>query len=77
VNRLPVVSGRTPVRILERRGFVFVRQTGSHMIMRRADPPHIIVPVPDHKELRRGTLRGILRDIGMTVQELNNTLREL
>lgn len=77
MNRLPVISGRTLVKVLERRGFVFVRQNGSHIMMRRGERPHITVPVPDHKELRPGTLRGILRDISMTVQELNDALDEI
>jgi len=77
VKRLPVVSGRTLVQVLERRGFIFVRQRGSHLMMRRIEPPHITVPIPDHKELRPGTLRGILRDIGITVEELNEILGEI
>ncbi|HZQ07898.1 MAG TPA: type II toxin-antitoxin system HicA family toxin [Anaerolineae bacterium] len=77
MKRLPVVSGRTLVQVLERRGFIFVRQRGSHLMMRRIEPPHITVPIPDHKELRPGTLRGILRDIGITVEELNEILGEI
>lgn len=77
MNRLPVISGRTLVKVLQGRGFGFVRQKGSHMMMRRVQPPGITVPVPDHKELRPGTLRGILRDIGMSVEELNDALQEL
>ncbi len=77
MNRLPVISGRTLVQVLEHRGFTLVRQRGSHMMLRRTEPPHTTVPVPDHKELRPGTLRGILRDVGMTVQELNDALNEL
>lgn len=77
MSKLPVISGRRLVQVLERRGFAFVRQKGSHMMMRRVEPPHITIPVPDHKELRPGTLRGILRDIGMSVDELSTILREL
>ncbi|MEP7198980.1 MAG: type II toxin-antitoxin system HicA family toxin [Chloroflexota bacterium] len=77
MKRLPVISGRTLVKVLERRDFVFVRQRGSHMLMRRTTPPHITVPIPDHKEIKAGTLRGILRDIEMSVEELNDALRNL
>lgn len=77
MNRLPVISGRTLVKVLERNGFEFVRQRGSHMLMRRTLEPHITVPVPDHKELKPGTLRGILRDIEMSVEALNKAIKNL
>ena len=54
---------------LERAGFVFRRQRGSHMILRR-DTPFARVVVPDHRALRQGTLRRIVADAGMTVAEL-------
>jgi len=60
--RLRVLSGRETARILEQHGFVQVRQRGSHMVMqRRTDASTITVPVPDHRELRRGTLLSIIR----------------
>jgi len=68
--RLPVVSGRELVRVLERSGYVMDRQKGSHMILRHTQPPFRRVTVPDHKELAKGTLRAILRSTGLTVDEL-------
>jgi predicted RNA binding protein YcfA (HicA-like mRNA interferase family) len=53
--KLPRISGRECVRGLEKAGFLFKRQQGSHIILRRNDPFSQIV-VPDHKELDRGTL---------------------
>jgi predicted RNA binding protein YcfA (HicA-like mRNA interferase family) len=53
---------------LERVGFVVRRQEGSHVILRRAHPFGQVV-VPDHKELDRGTLRAIIRQAGLTVEE--------
>jgi predicted RNA binding protein YcfA (HicA-like mRNA interferase family) len=61
-------SGRDVRSILERAGFVFQRQTGSHMILRR-DTPHARVVVPDHKCIRTGTLRRIIADAGFTIEE--------
>jgi len=60
--RLRRLSGADARRILEAHGFVMVRQRGSHMIMQRkiADST-ITVPVPDHRELRAGTLSSIVR----------------
>jgi predicted RNA binding protein YcfA (HicA-like mRNA interferase family) len=65
--KLPTdLSGRDVRRALERAGFLFRRQTGSHMILRRDDPPARIV-VPDHKQIRIGTLRRIISDAGLTL----------
>ena len=70
--KLPVVSGREVVERLEKANFILVRQTGSHMIMRREKAPKITVSIPDHKELKRGTLKNILRQINLTVDEFEN-----
>jgi predicted RNA binding protein YcfA (HicA-like mRNA interferase family) len=58
---------------LERAGFVFRRQTGSHMILRR-DDPYARVVVPDHKQMRAGTLRRIITDAGLTVDQFMQLL---
>ena len=68
------LSGREVRSALERVGFVFRRQSGSHMILRR-DNPHARVVVPDHKQLRSGTLRRILADAGLTVDQFVELLR--
>jgi predicted RNA binding protein YcfA (HicA-like mRNA interferase family) len=73
MNKLPRVSGRQCVAALARRGFVFRRQHGSHMILRR-DSPFAQVVVPDHPELDRGTLRSIIRQAGLDVAEFNQLL---
>ncbi|MCC6976531.1 MAG: type II toxin-antitoxin system HicA family toxin [Anaerolineae bacterium] len=65
---LPVISGRHCVKALEKIGFFTARHTGSHIILRRADPPTTL-PVPDHKELAPGTLRSIIRQAGLSVAE--------
>ena len=60
--KLPQLSGEQACRILERHGFSRVRQRGSHIIMqRRTENSTITVPVPNHKELRLGTLLSIIR----------------
>lgn len=61
-----MLSGKEVCAILERHGFVQVRQRGSHIIMQRAaDAGTTTVPVPDHKEVRIGTLRSIIRQSGI------------
>jgi predicted RNA binding protein YcfA (HicA-like mRNA interferase family) len=62
LGRLRVLSGRDVRHILEQHGFVLVRQRGDHMVMQRRIPGSTItVPVPDHRELRTGTLLSIIR----------------
>lgn len=59
-------SGREVRAILERHGFVVVRQRGSHMVMqKKVTGSTVTVPVPDHKELRIGTLMSIIRQCGL------------
>jgi len=71
---LPRVSGQECIKALQRVGFVVVRQQGSHVVVRRNDPFAQLV-VPDHKELDRGTLRAIIRQAGLTVDEFVGLLR--
>lgn len=68
MTRLPSISGRDCMRALEKAGFYVRRQESSHIIMRR-DNPYAQVVVPDHKTLDRGTLRAIIRQVRMTVDE--------
>ena len=68
MTKLPSVSGRECVAALSRGGFVVRRQQGSHIILRRAEPFAQLV-VPDHKELDRGTLRAILRQADISVEQ--------
>ena len=64
--RLRVLSGREVCRILVAHGFVEVRRRGSHVAMRKDDAEGTVtVPVPDHRELRTGTLLSILRQSGL------------
>ena len=73
MSLLPRISGRECVKALEKAGFVVRRREGSHMILRRGEPFAQLV-VPDHKELDRGTLRAIIRQAGITVDEFTKLL---
>jgi predicted RNA binding protein YcfA (HicA-like mRNA interferase family) len=68
MSKLPRISGRECVKVLNKFGFYFKRQEGSHIILRRNKPFSQVV-VPDHKELDRGTLRSIIRMSGLSVDE--------
>lgn len=68
--RLRVLSGREVCRILIASGFVEVRRRGSHIAMQKADADGTItVPVPEHRELRTGTLMSIIRQSGIARSE--------
>jgi predicted RNA binding protein YcfA (HicA-like mRNA interferase family) len=68
MSRLPSISGRECIRALEKAGFVVIRRKSTHVFMRR-DNPFAQTVVPDHKTIRRGTLRNVIRQAGMTVDE--------
>ncbi len=73
MSGLPRVSGRDCVKALGKIGYDLKRQHGSHMIVRRNDPFSQVV-VPDHKELDRGTLRAIIRQVDLSVSEFTRLL---
>lgn len=72
---LPVISGRTCVKVLESLGYRVVRQRGSHV--RLGHESRAPVTVPEHDELDRGTLRSILRTAEVSVVEFVALVREM
>ncbi len=60
--KLPVVSGIEVVNALAKAGYELDHQTGSHMILRRKEPPYLRITVPNHKEIAKSTLRAIIRE---------------
>ena len=70
---LPVVSGAQLISALGKLGWGPVRKRGSHVRLRHPDRPVALV-VPLHRELKRGTLAGILRDAGVDRDELRRLL---
>jgi predicted RNA binding protein YcfA (HicA-like mRNA interferase family) len=73
MNKLPVVSGENCIRALAKAGFYSKRQEGSHVTLRREEPFCQLV-VALHRELDRGTLRAIIRQAGLSVNELTKLL---
>ena len=73
---LPTVSGRRVVRALQHAGFTLDRIVGSHHILAHPDDPKRAVTVPVHgnRDLKPGTLRSILRQAGLSVDELRDLL---
>ena len=71
---LPRVSGREVVKALQKVGYERDRQRGSHIVLRQTVPPHRRITVPDHREVAKGTLRAIIRQTGLTVNEFKALL---
>jgi len=62
LGKLKTLSGKEACQILVKHGFLEIRRRGSHIVMqKRLHNSTITVPIPDHKELRTGTLRSIIR----------------
>lgn len=74
MSKLPVISGQDCIKALKKVGFYFKRQEGSHAILRR-DNPFTQLVIPDHRELDRGTLRAIIRQAGLGVNEFTALLK--
>jgi len=69
--KLPRISGKEFVKILEKHGYRTDHQTGSHIILRQVLPPFRRATVPNHSELSKGTLRALLRQTGIDKDELS------
>ena len=69
--KLPRVSGAEILRALERLGFVRIRQSGSHVILRRGSKGCV---VPMHSEVKVGTLAGVLRQAEVSAEEFTQAL---
>jgi len=74
VSGLPSVSGRETVKALRKIGYEQDRQRGSHIVLRQVVYPHRRLVVPDHHEVAKGTLRAIIKQSGLTVDEFKSLL---
>lgn len=69
---LPILSGEEVCKILKRIGYETDHQTGSHIILRNKNFPYRRLTIPNHKTIAKGTLRSIIREAGLTVEEFKN-----
>ncbi|MCD6142275.1 type II toxin-antitoxin system HicA family toxin [Candidatus Bipolaricaulota bacterium] len=74
MKKLQLISGREAVQALQKVGYEIDHQTGSHIILRHINSPHRRLSVPNHKTLAKGTLRALIRQAGLTVEEFNKLL---
>jgi len=74
VPKIPVVSAIKVIKVLSKIGYETDHQTGSHIILRHREMPHKRLTVPNHKEIARGTLKAIIEEEELTVQEFTDLL---
>lgn len=75
MSKLPSVPAREVIRVAEKLGFAFDRQRGSHAVyLRVADHRRLVIPVHKGRDLKPGTLRGLIDDMGLTVEEFTAML---
>ena len=67
--KIPVASAIEIIKALSKIGYDVDHQTGSHIILRQREPPHRRVTVPNHKEIAKGTLKAIIGETGITLDE--------
>lgn len=73
--KLPVISGEDLIRVLRKFGYEITRQKGSHVrLHNESQPKRLPVTVPLHKEIAPGTLKGVLGDASISVEELLDSL---
>lgn len=69
--KLPIVSGIKIVKVLSKIGFEHIRTSGSHMILtKKNNGKKITLPIPNHKELAKGTLKSIMKQVNINLEEL-------
>ncbi len=71
--KLPVLSGDKLIKLLRNAGFQVVRQKGSHISLQKENYKTV---VPLHDELARGTLLGILKQCGLSKEDLQKLIEE-
>lgn len=75
MSRLPVVTAREVISVVVRLGFELDRQRGSHAVyLRPSDQRRVVIPIHKGRDLKPGTLRGIIDDKDLTVAEFNSLL---
>ena len=73
--RLPVLSGKEAVEVFLKAGWRYTRTEGSHIVLTRSGYLFSL-SVPNHRELKRGTLRGLIRKAGLSIEEFCNFMKD-
>ena len=76
MKKFPPLSGREVIKALSRIGYVVDHQKGSHIILRNIEPPYRRLTVPSHPDIAKGTLRAIMRQSGLSLDEFIKLLKK-
>ena len=69
--KLPILSGKDVIKVLSKLGYQHVRTSGSHAILnKQTEKGKITIPVPLHNELAKGTLKSIMRQANLSLEDL-------
>lgn len=71
MGKLRVFSGIELIKLFAKIGYEIDHQTGSHIILRNKNYPFRRLTVPNHKTIAKGTLRGLIREAGLNLDEFN------
>ena len=74
MTKLPIISGQEAVQAFRKSGYEEDHQSGGHIILRRKTKPFRRLSIPNHREIAKGTLRSLIRQAGLTVEEFEMLL---
>jgi predicted RNA binding protein YcfA (HicA-like mRNA interferase family) len=74
LSGLSIISGKDLCKILKKIGYIIDHQTGSHIVLRNKKYPFRRLTIPNHKEIAKGTLRAIIRQVGLSLNEFKKLL---
>lgn len=75
MSKLPTVTSREAIQAFGRAGFEVARQESSHVTMKKPGHPYVLtIPDGGKRDLARGTLRRLIRDAGLTVDDFADLL---
>ena len=77
MSELPTISGKDAIKVFQKLGFGLVRTSASHFIMKKPEHRFLLsVPVHRNADLKSGTLRGLIRDSGYSIEEFTDAMNE-
>ena len=76
MTKLPALSAKETIRALSKIGYEIDHQKGSHIILRNIEPPYRRLTIPNHPIIAKGTLRAIIRQSGLTLEEFLKLLKK-
>jgi predicted RNA binding protein YcfA (HicA-like mRNA interferase family) len=75
MSRLPSVSAKDFIKVIQKLGFYFDRQKGSHAIYKDSYGHRVVVPIHSGQDLKKGTLKGMIEDIGLDKETVFDLLQ--